>query len=114
MLKSNHKSTNMKRFFFSMTVVSLLAMLNGCKSNDDIPISKEPQMIKLAAPVLINADSTVLELADYLLRPNQIDSLETDPALTATITADSARMIIKPSGKEFPKLSQLKIWSKGF
>ncbi|MEI6435153.1 MAG: alpha-amylase family glycosyl hydrolase [Bacteroidota bacterium] len=104
----------MKRLFFSIAVVSLLTILHGCVSNDDIPLAKDPQMIKLTSPILINSDSTILELSDYFLRPNQIDSLETDPTLIATISSDSARMIIKPTGKDFPKLSQMKIWSKGF
>jgi len=86
----------------------------GCKSNNDIPVPKESQMLKVAAPILINADSTVIMLADYLVKPTWVDSLELDPTLTAAISADSTTMLIKPSDKDFPKLSVLKIWSKGF
>ncbi len=86
----------------------------SCSSNDDLPLSKEPQMVKLTAPILINTDSTVIQLADYLLRPNQIDSMELDATLDAVISADSTQMTIKPKTRDFPKLSVLKIWSKGF
>jgi cyclomaltodextrinase len=97
-----------------MAFVCLFALLQGCSSNDDILVSKDPQMLKLAAPILIGSDSTVIMLADYLLRPGQIDSLELDPALIASISADSSRMVIKPETRDFPKLSTLRIWSKGF
>jgi cyclomaltodextrinase / maltogenic alpha-amylase / neopullulanase len=86
----------------------------SCSSNDDLPVAKEPQMLKLSAPILVNADSTVIMLADYLLKPTWIDSLKLDPSLKATVSADSTQMIIKPVERDFPKLSELKIWSKGF
>ncbi len=86
----------------------------SCSSNNDIPVAKEPQMLKLTAPILINADSTIIELADYLVKPKQIDSLELDKSLIGAISADSTRLVIKPAERDFPKLSILKIWSKGF
>ena len=104
----------MKRLFLLFTVIGLLTLLQGCGNNNDIPLAKDPQMLKLTAPLLINSDSTVLELSDYFLRPNQIDSLEVDPTLVATINPDSTQMVIKPNTRDFPKLSQMKIWSKGY
>jgi len=104
----------MKQLLLFLTTMSLWALLQGCSSNNDIPVSKEPQMLKLAAPILVNADSTVIELADYLVKPTWIDSLKTDPALSAVISADSTIMVIKPLERDFPKLSVLQIWSKGF
>jgi glycosidase len=71
-------------------------------------------MIKLTAPILVGADSTVLELSDYLLRPSQIDSIKVDPGLSAVISPDSVKMVIKPLVRDFPKLSTLTIWSKGY
>jgi glycosidase len=86
----------------------------SCSSNNDVPVAKESQMLKLAAPILINSDSTVIMLADYLVKPTWIDSLELDNSLKAEISADSTQMVIKPTDRDFPKLSTLKIWSKGF
>jgi len=94
---------------------AILALaLWSCSSNNDLPVAKDPQMIKLAAPILVNADSTVITLADYLLRPNQIDSVKLDPSLRAAISHDSTLMVIKPAERDFPKLSVLHIWSKGY
>ncbi|MEI6682551.1 MAG: alpha-amylase family glycosyl hydrolase [Bacteroidota bacterium] len=90
------------------------SLLWSCTSNNDLPIAKEPQMVKLAAPVRINADSTIIVLADYLVRPKQIDSIKLDKSLSADISADSTLLVVKPNDKDFPKLSVLKIWSKGF
>ncbi len=104
----------MKTKIITFFAAGLLLSLLSCKSNDDILVSKDPQMLKLTAPILVNADSTLIELADYLLRPSQIDSFTLDPALRAAISTDSALMVIKPADRDFPKLSVLKIWSKGF
>ena len=86
----------------------------SCKSNDDIKVSKEPQMIKLTAPVIVNLDSTVLEMSDYFVRPNQVDSIKADPSFTINISADSSKMTITPKDRDFPKLSAMTVWSKGF
>jgi len=104
----------MKIKLFALLFVGLVISMWSCTSNDDLLISKDPQMIKLTAPVLINADSTVLQLSDYLVHPNQIDSFFTDPALRATISADSSKLVIRPKDRDFPRLSTLLIWSKGF
>ena len=103
---------NLKHLFILAAGLSLV--LWSCSSNNDIPVAKEPQMLKLTAPILINADSTIIELADYLVKPKQIDSLELDKSLIGAISADSTRLVIKPAERDFPKLSVLKIWSKGF
>ena len=100
------------RLILILSAVSLT--LWSCTSNNDIPVAKEPQMVKLSAPIRINADSTVIQLSDYLLRPKQIDSLKADKSLSIVISADSAQMVIKPRERDFPKLSVLAIWSKGF
>jgi glycosidase len=71
-------------------------------------------MIKLAAPVILNLDSTVIELGDYLLRPNQIDSFMLDPIFKGVISADSTKMTITAQSRDFPKLSAMQIWSKGY
>ena len=89
-------------------------MMWGCKSNDDIPVAKDPLMMRMAAPVLVEMDSTVLVLADYLQRPGHIDSIKTDAMLPAFISADSTLLIIKPVNRDFPKLSVLRLWSGGF
>ncbi|MCX6282168.1 MAG: alpha-amylase family glycosyl hydrolase [Bacteroidetes bacterium] len=89
--------------------------VQSCSHGTDIPVSKEPQMLKLSAPITVNtSDSTVIELGDYLLYPNRIDSFFTDRSLTAHITKDSLRMILLPGQQSIPLLSVLTVWSKGF
>ena len=104
----------MKFNFLPVIAASLLLSIWSCTSSNDFPLAKETQMLKLSAPILINSDSTEIRLADYLVKPTWIDSMETDKLLQATISADSARMVIKPTTRDFPKLSVLTIWSKGF
>ncbi|HNX86190.1 MAG TPA: hypothetical protein PKN12_04605, partial [Bacteroidales bacterium] len=86
----------MKKNIYSLLFLATTVFLSGCGSKDDIPVDKTPQMVKLTAPVILNTDSTVVLLADYLQRPNQIDSVKLDPALMATISADSIQMVIRP------------------
>jgi len=95
-------------------ITTLAISLWSCSSNDDIAVPKEPQMLKLAEPILISSDSTVIRLSDYLLNPSRIDSMEMDKSLRATISSDSAQMVIKPAGRDFPKLTVLTIWSGGY
>lgn len=104
----------MKQFFYFPAIICLLSLVQGCSSDDDIMIPDEPQMLKLAAPILVDNDSTVIELSDYLMAPYQIDSLEIDPAFSAAISPDSLQMVIKPASRDFPKLSVLKLWVNGF
>jgi glycosidase len=97
-------------FFFGLAV-----LMQSCGSGTDIPVSKEPQMLKLSAPVIVNTtDSTVIELGDYFLYPNKIDSFFTDHSLTARITSDSLQMILKAGDHGIPRLGVLTVWSKGF
>jgi len=104
----------MKKNIYSLLFLATTVFLSGCGSKDDIPVDKTPQMVKLTAPVILNTDSTVVLLADYLQRPNQIDSVKLDPALMATISADSIQMVIRPVDRDFPRLSVMTLWSKGF
>ncbi len=104
----------MKNIYLFFAAVLITAMMTGCKSNDDIPVAKEPLMLKLASPILVNYDSTVIQLADYLQRHGTIDSITVDPTLTANLSADSALLTLKPLTRDFPRLSTLTIWSGGF
>jgi len=104
----------MNKNLYSLLFLATTLLLSGCGSNDDIPVDKTPQMVKLTAPVILNTDSTVILLADYLQRPTQIDSVKLDPTLMATISADSVQMVIRPADRDFPRLSVMTLWSKGF
>ncbi|MCX6285984.1 MAG: alpha-amylase family glycosyl hydrolase [Bacteroidetes bacterium] len=105
----------MKHFSFILFTFGIALILQSCGSGTDIPVSKEPQMMKLSAPVTVNtSDSTVIELGDYFLYPNKIDSFFTDNSLNARITKDSLQMVLHPGEHSIPLLSELKVWSKGF
>ncbi|MEI8006760.1 MAG: alpha-amylase family glycosyl hydrolase [Bacteroidota bacterium] len=105
----------MRYLSFLLLTCGFALLMQSCGSKTDIPVSKEPQMLKLVAPVTVNTtDSTVIELGDYFLYPNKIDSFSTDRSITARITSDSSKMIIKPAGASIPRLGVLTVWSKGF
>ena len=77
------------------------------------PVAKNPQMLKLTAPVIINLDSTFLVLSDYLLRPKEIDSFKVHHDLEASISIDTTIMTIRPVSQDFPQLSELKNMVEG-
>ncbi|MCX6284376.1 MAG: alpha-amylase family glycosyl hydrolase [Bacteroidetes bacterium] len=105
----------MKHFSFILFLFGFAILFQSCGSGTDILVSKEPQMLKLSAPVTVNtSDSTVIELGDYFLYPNKIDSFFVDKSLTARITKDSLQMILRPGEHSIPILSTLTVWSKGF
>ena len=105
----------MKHLNSYLYFLGFAVLLFSCSKGSDIPVSKDPQMLKLSAPVVVNTtDSTVLELSDYLLYPNKIDSFFVDKSLQALISPDSLRMVIHPQNQNFPRLSIMTIWSGGF
>ena len=105
----------MKHFCLFLIFCSYMVLLQSCSHGIDIPVSKEPQMLKLPAPVTVNTtDSTVIELGDYFLYPRKIDSFFVDKSLTARITNDSSKMILHPGEHSIPWLSVMTVWSKGF
>ncbi len=104
----------MKQLLYLLLGLNLL-ILAGCGSNDDIRVSTEPQMIKLTAPVLVSTlDSTVIELRDYFRFPNKLDSIFINPQLSFYITPDSGKMVIRPVDRNFPRMSVMEVWSKGY
>jgi len=105
----------MRNIFAFLIFLASASLIQSCGSGTDIPVSKEPQMLKLAAPITVNTtDSTVLEMGDYFLYPKKIDSFYTDRSLSLHITADSSKMVIKPAGSSIPWLGGLTVWSKGY
>ena len=62
----------MKHLQFILFFFGSAFLLQCCSPGTDIPVAKAPQMLKLAAPVIVNtADSTVIELGDYFFYPNK-------------------------------------------
>lgn len=104
----------MKFTFLLPVPVILSLLLGGCQPGNNFPVSDDPQMVRIAAPVLVNPDSTVIELSDYLLQPAKTDSITTDPAFKASFSPDSTKLVIRPVRRDFPKLSAMTIWSEGF
>ena len=71
----------MKKLTILLFSLVLASLFQGCSKNPEVPVSKDPAMLKLAGPVLISQDSTILELQDYFTDPKKIDSVFIDPSL---------------------------------
>jgi len=99
-------------FYFACLVTS--GILAGCSSNEDMELPLVSQINGIAAPVLLQTDSTVIELQDYFSSPKSIDSVFMDKKLDFRISSDSLQMTIIPKEKSFPKLSAMTVWIDGF
>ncbi len=80
----------------SIPLLAAIMTFSGCSNNEDVPVSKETRIIGLAAPVRLQADSTILELKDYFLDPRKIDSVKMNGSLLFSISRDSTKLIIVP------------------
>ncbi|MEI6898931.1 MAG: alpha-amylase family glycosyl hydrolase [Bacteroidota bacterium] len=107
----------MKISSFQISGAILLAsivILGGCGNNNDIPLSKNPEIIKLAAPIRLQTDSTVIWLQDYFNHPLDIDSIKVDNSFKYSISADTATLTLTPASRNIPRLSEMKVWIGGF
>jgi glycosidase len=104
----------MKNMLIYPAIAAMILFLQGCGSNNDIPVAEQPQMIRLSSPILIDTDSTVILLSDYLRNPGRIDSIKTDESLTTSVSADSSALTICAGSRNIPRLSVMTIWSDGF
>lgn len=102
------------RLKLGIPLMAGLALLNGCGNNDDIPLAKDPEITGIATPVILQTDSTVIELGDYFRHPKAIDSVSTNHLFVCKWSADSLRMTLIPQEKNFPRLSEMKVWINGF
>jgi len=102
-----------KKIFYLACMVAG-GFLTGCGPTDDMELPEVSQMTGVSAPVLLQPDSTVIELQDYFSNPALIDSVILDTKLEYRISSDSLRMTILPREKSFPKLSAMTVWIDGF
>ncbi|MCX6252302.1 MAG: alpha-amylase family glycosyl hydrolase [Bacteroidetes bacterium] len=100
----------LQHFFLILFATALFA----CTNNEDLPVPKESQSTGLAAPLMLQPDSTMIQLQDYFLDPKKIDSVRIDPSLNFAISPDSAKMVITVGQKSTPKMSVMNVWIKGY
>jgi glycosidase len=86
----------------------------ACSSKEDIPADKNPQATGLIAPIVLQLDSTVIELQDYFLDPKKIDSIHLDPSLNFAVSGDSSKLVITPGKRMIPRLSAMAVWIDGY
>ena len=107
----------MKRNFKVITplfLVLLLAIIQSCSTHDDLAVPKEPEIVNLATPIVLQTDSTFIQLKDFFRHPNRIDSVDLDKNLGFMISGDSVLLTLFITDKSLPKLSEMKVWIDGF
>ncbi|MGE5424583.1 MAG: alpha-amylase family glycosyl hydrolase, partial [Syntrophothermus sp.] len=100
--------------FTLLLLVSLIIVLTSCSSNEDILISKNPEMTTFPAPVELQRDTTIIDLSGYLRHPKKIDSVFLNKGISCTFSADSMQLKLFLQDKNIPRLSTIKIYSDGY
>ncbi|HSN50875.1 MAG TPA: alpha-amylase family glycosyl hydrolase, partial [Bacteroidales bacterium] len=95
-------------------LIAGLWLIQACKNHEDIAVSPNPEMTGLAAPIMLQPDSTVVELSDYLRHPKAIDSLMVNPALKFRFSEDSSQLTLIAKDRSLPRLSVMKVWANGY
>ena len=92
----------------------LFAILQGCTNREDIAVPKEPEITGMATPIVLQTDSTFIQLRDFFRHPNRIDSIFIDKNLGFLVSRDSLQLTLFQKDKSLPKLSEMKVWIDGF
>lgn len=101
-------------FITGILFLVLFALLQGCSNHEDVAVPKEPEIVSIATPIVLQADSTFIQLRDYFRHPNRIDSVFTDKNLGFRISPDSLLLTLFLRDKSLPKLSEMKVWIDGY
>ncbi|MCX6243214.1 MAG: alpha-amylase family glycosyl hydrolase [Bacteroidetes bacterium] len=97
-----------------LLIVAAVVLTSSCKNKNDISVPDKPEITGIATPVILQPDSTVIELSDYFLHPKSIDSIMPDKGFTYRLSADSLKLTLQASGKSIPRLSVMKVWVDGY
>ena len=94
--------------------LALFTLLPGCSNREDVAVPKEPEITGIAIPIVLQPDSTFIQLQDYFRHPKRIDSIFTDKNLGFLISQDSLQMTLFLKDKSLSKLSEMKVWIDGY
>jgi cyclomaltodextrinase / maltogenic alpha-amylase / neopullulanase len=101
----------MKYIYFLLITLIFFA----CKEpKQQITLPEKSEIVGVASPIILNADSTVIYLQDYFPSISAIDSVSVPQYFDYDYDEDDKLLIIKSLQKNMPKLSELKVWAKGF
>jgi len=104
----------MIKHIYLLSFASLMMVIISCNRAPGLMIPEQPLINKLAPPVSMNNDSTIIVLADYISQPTRIDSAVTDSSLSCIFSSDSSQLIIRQAAKKIPPISVLTLWAGGY
>jgi cyclomaltodextrinase / maltogenic alpha-amylase / neopullulanase len=95
-------------------VAFLIMLFQGCSNREDMAVPEEPEITGIAAPIVLQTDSTYIQLQDYFRHPKTIDSVFLDKSLGYIFSPDSLMLTLFVKDKSLPKLSEMRVWIDGF
>lgn len=91
----------------------LLIFLNACIP-DQVKFPETLEIAGLASPIYLNLDETEINLEDYFLNYDRIDSLSIPDQLSGDLSADKKYLTLKSKAENLPHLMVLKVWIQNF
>lgn len=99
----------LKVFYCSMLAILLL----GCQP-EKVKFPETPDIVGLASPIYLSLQETVVNLEDYFLNYDRIDSLKIPDQLYGELSADKKYLSLRPNTGDLPHLMVLKVWIQNF
>lgn len=96
-----------------IAIVFLFTFLQSCQS-DQIKFPETSEIVGLASPIYLNLQETEVNLEDYFLNFEQIDSILLPEQLDGNLSTDKNYLSLIPNTEKVPHLMVLKVWIKGF
>ena len=99
--------------FKTLSLGILFVFLIGCQT-EQIKFPETSEIVGLASPIYIGLQETEVNLEDYFLNFDQIDSLSIPDQLIGELSEDKKHLTLIPDTNNLPHLMVLKVWFNDF
>jgi cyclomaltodextrinase / maltogenic alpha-amylase / neopullulanase len=104
----------MNRFVPFLLLALAAAGMAGCKNNNDVKISDDPEIRGIAQTIVLQTDTTTITLSDLFRHPKPVDSIRMDKSLGYQFSPDSLVLSVYPKEKNLPRLSVITFFKGGY
>ncbi|WP_424963790.1 alpha-amylase family glycosyl hydrolase [Ekhidna sp.] len=92
-----------------LLLIGSLVALYSCGPDRNLSTLEQPLIVGQATPIMLDLQNTAVELEDYLLEPQRLDSVTTDGPFSLQID----NSVLKISGRPKQALYNLTFWAEG-
>ena len=100
--------------FFVYATVAALVLTFGCKRKLNLKVPTSPLVFENILPICLEPQETLLDVNDFFIDENLLDSVSAKPYLNATLSDDKKKIILKENGTVLPALFYLRAYTKNY